>query len=78
MLAKSPAVPIGQKVQILELFAKLSGADKKANQQNIQASSLPSISIVFNSAPAKSMDITAAPQVVDVKATEVEAQTPNE
>ena len=65
-LAGSPSMPIGQRVQVLELFSKLAGVDKKG--QAAQAASGPafSVQIVFS---GKKNEL---PQVVDVKATEAD------
>lgn len=74
-ILKSPAVPLGQRIQVAEFFAKIAGADKKAQQNALaQMATLPSIQIVFSNATPKTL--TAAPvEVVDVKATEPEQPT---
>jgi hypothetical protein len=63
-LMGSKAIPVGQRVQVAEFFAKISGSDKKANVQPLTQSEKFSVNIIFN---GKS---NALPQVVDVKATE--------
>lgn len=69
-ILKSPAIPLGQRIQVAEFFAKIAGADKKSQAANVQSAQMPSIQIVFSNSTPK----TLTANVVDVKATELEGQ----
>jgi hypothetical protein len=64
-LMGSPSIPVGQRVQVAEFFAKISGSDKKTAAVQGPTGPAFSVQIVFSGKKAEQL-----PDVVDVKATE--------